>query len=67
MTFPGAQTTKALPVDEIIEHVKNVWELGDEIRMRILSGIGSSFDLALNNPAGMVALVEAVEGAHLSV
>ena len=29
--------------------------------MRILSGIGSSFDLALNNPAGMVALVEAVE------
>jgi hypothetical protein len=43
------------------QHVKNVWELGDEIRMRILSGIGSSFDLALNNPAGMVALVEAVE------
>ena len=43
------------------QHVKNVWELGDEIRMRILSGIGSSFDLALNNPAGMVALIEAVE------
>jgi hypothetical protein len=43
------------------EHVKNVWELGDEIRIRLLSGIGSAFDLALNNPAGMVALVEAVE------
>ena len=43
------------------EHVKNVWELGDEIRMRLLSGIGSAFDLAMNNPAGMVAMVEAVE------
>lgn len=49
-------------VDKFLSaHVKNVWELGEEIRMRILSGIGSSFDLALNNPAGMVALVEAVE------
>jgi hypothetical protein len=49
-------------VDDFLEqHVKNVWELGDEIRMRILSGIGSAFDLALQNPAGMVALVEAVE------
>ena len=43
------------------EHVKNVWELGDEIRMRIMSGIGTAFELAMNNPAGMVALVEAVE------
>lgn len=43
------------------EHVKNVWELGDEIRLRIMSGIGSAFELAMNNPAGMVALVEAVE------
>jgi hypothetical protein len=43
------------------EHVKNVWELGDEIRMRIMSGIGTTFELAMNNPAGMVALVEAVE------
>mmetsp|Transcript_27241 Transcript_27241/g.54534 ORF Transcript_27241/g.54534 Transcript_27241/m.54534 type:complete len:1472 (+) Transcript_27241:180-4595(+) len=42
-------------------HVQNVWELGDEIRMRIISGIGSAFDLSINNPAGMVALVEAVE------
>jgi hypothetical protein len=49
-------------VDDFLgQHVKNVWELGDEIRMRILSGIGSAFDLALQNPAGMVALVEAVE------
>ncbi len=47
--------------DFLSQHVKNVWELGDEIRMRILSGVGSAFDLALQNPAGMVALVEAVE------
>ena len=43
------------------EHVQNVWELGDEIRMRLMSGIGTAYDLAMNNPAGMVALVEAVE------
>jgi hypothetical protein len=43
------------------EHVDNVWELGDEIRLRIMSGIAAAFDLAMNNPAGMVALVEAVE------
>lgn len=43
------------------EHVKNVWELGDEIRLRLLSGIGSAFELAMNNPSGLVALVEAVE------
>ena len=43
------------------EHVKNVWELGDEIRMRIMSGIGAAFELATDNPAGLVALVEAVE------
>lgn len=43
------------------EHVQNVWELGDEIRMRIMSGIASSFELAMNNPGGMVALCEAVE------
>ena len=43
------------------EHVENVWELGDEIRMRIMSGIESAFELAMNNPGGMVALVEAVE------
>jgi hypothetical protein len=43
------------------EHVKNVWELGDEIRLRLLSGMGSAFELAMNNPSGLVALVEAVE------
>ena len=47
--------------DFLSQHVKNVWELGDEIRVRILSGIGSGFELAMNNPQGMVALVEAVE------
>lgn len=57
-TMPGNYEA----VDNFLSvHVKNVWELGEEIRMRILSGIGSSFDLAMNNPAGMVALVEAVE------
>jgi len=45
----------------LTQHVKIVWELGDEIRMRILSGVGSSFDIALKDPMGMVALVEAVE------
>ncbi len=45
----------------LAQHVKNVWDLGEEIQMRLLSGIGSAFELALNNPAGMVALVEAVE------
>lgn len=49
-------------VDSFLEaHVQNVWELGDEIRMRIISGVGSAFDLSINNPAGMVALLEAVE------
>lgn len=43
------------------EHVKNVWEVGDEIRLRVLSGIGSALDLSRQDPAGMVALIEAVE------
>jgi Exocyst complex component Sec6 len=43
------------------EHVKNVWEVGDEIRLRVLSGVGSALDLARQDPAGMVALIEAVE------
>lgn len=62
--FVGAGSTsdKADLIDKFLhEHVENVWELGDEIRMRIMSGIGTAFDLAMNNPAGMVALVEAVE------
>jgi hypothetical protein len=33
----------------------------DEIRLRVLSGIGSALDLARQDPAGMVALIEAVE------
>ena len=43
------------------EHVQIVLELGDEIQQKIRYGIGTSFELAFNNPAGMVALVEAVE------
>ncbi len=43
------------------QHVTNVWELGEEIRVKVMSGIETSFDLALNDPGGMVALVEAVE------
>ena len=66
-TWKGRQQAAILAgnhqvVDNFLsQHVKNVWELGEEIRMRILSGVGSAFDLALQNPAGMVALVEAVE------
>ena len=55
------QDTNALIDMFLHENVENVWELGDEIRLRILSGIATAFDLAINNPAGMVALVEAVE------
>ena len=43
------------------EHVRNVWELGDELQFRVLAGVGAAFDLAQSNPVGMVALVEAVE------
>jgi hypothetical protein len=42
-------------------HVTNVWELGEEIKMRITAGLNTAYDLASNNPAAMVALVEAVE------
>ena len=41
--------------------MQNVWELGDEIRMRIVSGVRSALKLFMNNLTGMVALVEAVE------
>ena len=58
----GAHNFNDATVDKFLEaHVQNVWELGDEIRVRIISGIGSAFELSMNNPAGMVALVEAVE------
>jgi len=43
------------------DHVKNVWELGEEIRMRIQAGLEGAFELTMENPSGMVALVEAVE------
>jgi hypothetical protein len=60
--IPKGGITNYGEVDHFLhEHVKNVWELGDEIRMRIMSGIGSAFELAMNNPAGLVALIEAVE------
>lgn len=58
----GNMTNNNSLIDRFLEeHVQNVWELGDEIRLRIMSGISTAFDLAMNNPAGMVALVEAVE------
>ena len=58
----GAHSFNDAVVDTFLEtHVQNVWELGDEIRMRILSGIGTAFELSKNNPSGLVALVEAVE------
>lgn len=43
------------------DHVKNVWEVGEEIRMRIQAGVEDIFQLTMENPSGMVALVEAVE------
>jgi hypothetical protein len=49
-------------VDKFLgQHIKHVWELGSEIEESIISNLGKSFDLALNNPAGLVALIEAVE------
>jgi len=45
----------------LASHVQNVRVLGEEIRQRVLSGIGNVFEIAMNNPAGMVALCEAVE------
>eukprot|EP00957_Ditylum_brightwellii_P144444 11003147-Ditylum_brightwellii.AAC.1 len=45
----------------LLQHVENVWELGDEIKKRILSGFENAFNLTLSNPTRMVALVEAVE------
>lgn len=58
----GNMTNNTALIDRFLEeHVQNVWELGDEIRLRIMSGIATAFDLAMTNPAGMVALVEAVE------
>jgi hypothetical protein len=35
--------------------------LEDEVKLRTLSGVGMTFDLALNKLASMVALVEAVK------
>ena len=62
LTDVGLRSDNKELIDRFLEqHVANVWELGDEIRMRIMSGIATAFDLAINNPAGMVALVEAVE------
>jgi len=56
----GQRSTEG--VDRFLSaHVKNVWDLGNEIRGRILSGVAGSFELVRNNPAAMVALVEAVE------
>jgi hypothetical protein len=62
LTTSGLQQDTDELIDKFLsENVENVWELGDEIRLRIMSGVAAAFDLAMNNPAGMVALVEAVE------
>jgi len=42
-------------------HVKEVWEIGNEIQAKIKHGMTDVFELAVNNSAGMVALVESVE------
>ena len=43
------------------DHINNVYMLGKEIENRVLLGIENAFELSINNPAGMVALCEAVE------
>lgn len=65
----GYNTPQSLPnsnsyalIDRFLEkHVENVWEMGEEISIRIMNGIGTAYELAMVNPAGLVALVEAVE------
>ena len=42
-------------------HQKNVASLGKEIRERVLAAIGSAYEMSLENPSGLVALVEAIE------
>ena len=43
-------------------HIQNVWKLGDEIRVLIIAGFSSVFELAINgNPSGVVDLVEAIK------
>ena len=42
-------------------HQKNVASLGKEIRERVITAIGSAYEMALENSSGLVALVEAVE------
>lgn len=60
--LPSSAQVNHEAVDQFLStYAKNVWELGDEIRKKILSGIASAIELATNNPAGMMALVEAVE------
>ncbi|EJK77697.1 hypothetical protein THAOC_00455, partial [Thalassiosira oceanica] len=61
-SMKGAHNFNDAVVDSFLDgHVQNVWELGEEIRMRIIAGMGDAFELSTTNPAGMVALVEAVE------
>ena len=50
------------PINRFLqEHLATVWELGEEIERRVLSGVENALGLAGKKPAGMVALVEAVE------
>ena len=47
---------------EAAAHLQCVWKLGNEIRVRIISGFSSAFELAMNgNPSGAADLVEAAE------
>ena len=42
-------------------YVSEVWEIGEEIKLRVTSGMSSVFNLAVSNPSEMVALIESVE------
>lgn len=43
------------------EHVQTVVDLGNEIRLKMFSGIAGAFGLSVNSPESVVAIVESIE------
>ena len=43
------------------EHVQTVVDLGNEIRLKMFSGIQTAMGLAVNSPESVVAIVESIE------
>lgn len=48
-------------------YVSEVWEIGEEIKLRVTAGMSNVFNLAVSNPSGMVALVESIEVYERSI